>query len=47
MIAKEAVKQFMEQVYRGVGKGLIERVFWIGVGALIAAYFGGHIPLGK
>lgn len=43
-IAKAAVKEFMDQVYRGVGKGLIERVFWIAVGALVALYFGGHIP---
>jgi hypothetical protein len=43
-IAKAAVKEFMDQVYRGVGKGLIERVFWIAVGALMALYFGGHLP---
>jgi hypothetical protein len=43
-IAKAAVKEFMDQVYRGVGKGLIERVFWIAVGALVALYFGGHLP---
>lgn len=43
-IAKLAVREFMDQVYRGVGKGLIERVFWIAVGAIVALYFGGHIP---
>ena len=43
-IAKAAVKEFMDQVYRGVGKGLIERAFWIAVGALVALYFGGHLP---
>lgn len=43
-IAKYAVKEFMDQVYRGVGKGLIERVFWIAVGMLVMAYFGGHLP---
>lgn len=43
-IAKAAVKEFMDQVYRGIGRGLIERVFWIAVGAAMWAYFGGHIP---
>lgn len=43
-LAKLAVREFVDQVYRGVGKGLIERVFWIAVGALVALYFGGHIP---
>lgn len=44
LIAKAAVREFMDQVYRGVGKGLIERVFWIAVGAGMWAYFGGHFP---
>ena len=44
LIAKEAVKQFMDQVYRGVGRGLIERIFWIAVGAVLMLYFGGHLP---
>ena len=46
-IAKAAVQEFMEQVYRGVGKGLLERAFWIIVGAFITAYFGGHLPIWK
>jgi hypothetical protein len=43
-IAKAAVKELMDQVYRGVGRGLIERVFWILIGALMYAYFGGQLP---
>ena len=43
-IARETVREFMNQVYRGVGKGLIERVFWIAVGAILWGYFGGHFP---
>jgi hypothetical protein len=43
-IAKAAVKELMDQVYRGVGRGLIERLFWILIGALMYAYFGGHLP---
>ena len=43
-IAKAAVKEFMDQVYRGVGRGLIERIFWIAVGAVLMLYFGGHLP---
>lgn len=45
-IAKLAVSEFMDQIYRGVGKGIIERVFWIAVGAVVAIYFGGHFPKG-
>jgi hypothetical protein len=45
-IAKATVLEFMDQVYRGVGRGLIERVFWIAVGAAMWAYFGGHFPRG-
>lgn len=43
-IAKAAVKEFMDQVYRGVGKRLIDRLLWFVVGALVYAYFGGHLP---
>lgn len=44
LIAKAAVKEFMDQVYRGIGRALIERMFWIAVGAGMYAYFGGHLP---
>lgn len=45
-IAKAAVKEFMDQIYRGIGRGLIERLFWLALGAAVALYFGGHFPKG-
>jgi hypothetical protein len=43
-IAKAAVKELMDQVYRGIGRGVIERVFWIAIGVAINAYLGWHFP---
>ena len=43
-VVRAAIKEFMDTVYRGVGKGIIERVFWIMVGVILAVYFGGHLP---
>jgi hypothetical protein len=40
-IVKATIKEFMDQIYSGIGRGVIERLFWIAVGALIWVYFGG------
>ena len=43
-LVKAGVKEFMDQVYRNVGRGVLEKLFWIAVGLLLMAYFGGHLP---
>jgi hypothetical protein len=43
-LVKAGVKEFMDQVYRNVGRGIVERVFWAVMGALLYAFFGGHLP---
>ena len=44
MIVQATVKEFMRQVYTGVGRSVMEKLFWIAVGLLLMAYFGGHLP---
>lgn len=43
-LIKAAIKEFMTQVYAGVGKSVLEKLFWIAVGALLFFYFNGHFP---
>lgn len=43
-LIKAALREFTDQVYRGIGKSVLEKIFWLAVGALMFWYFGGHLP---
>jgi len=38
-IAKQAVDEFLHQVYSNVGKSLMEKIFYVGLACLITWYF--------
>lgn len=44
LVVKATVKEFMDQISKGVGRSILDKLFWAFVGALLFFYFGGHLP---
>ena len=43
-LIKATLSEFMNNIYRGFGKSVLEKLFWLAIGALLFWQFGGHIP---